>query len=212
MSLFSSFDRTKHFEELADPLFSDEGVLTPAQRRARCLENLGISTGTLATTGGTGIIGIAEAYSSSVQTFGDQHYIRIYIDITGLNSSATGGDVIGDDGTGTAYIAKLTAAETGTVIDAILMTCLEAPTTGDPDIDLYSADEGTGVEDTAISDLTETALIASAASWTNGRQLAATALPDPAVGEYLYLTVGNTGVAGTYASGKFLIEIYGHDT
>lgn len=41
MSLFNSFDRSKHFEELGEPLETQgSGVLTPAQRRAAALANL----------------------------------------------------------------------------------------------------------------------------------------------------------------------------
>lgn len=40
MSLYGAFDQTKHFSELDDPLVTQEGVLTPAQRRARAIENL----------------------------------------------------------------------------------------------------------------------------------------------------------------------------
>lgn len=40
MSLYGAFDSTKHFDELDTPLATAEGVLTPAQRRARVIANL----------------------------------------------------------------------------------------------------------------------------------------------------------------------------
>lgn len=41
MSLFNSFDRTRHLNELAEPLETQgQGVLTPAQRRNLVLQNL----------------------------------------------------------------------------------------------------------------------------------------------------------------------------
>lgn len=41
MSLFGSFDRTRHLNELSEPLETQgSGVLTPAQRRAATLSNL----------------------------------------------------------------------------------------------------------------------------------------------------------------------------
>ncbi len=40
MSLFNSFDRNKHLEELGTPLATATGVLTPTQRRAAVLANL----------------------------------------------------------------------------------------------------------------------------------------------------------------------------
>lgn len=40
MSLYNSFDRNKHLEELGTPLASAKGILTPAQRRAAVLTNI----------------------------------------------------------------------------------------------------------------------------------------------------------------------------
>lgn len=42
MALYGAFDVTKHFSELGEPLDTQEGTLTPAQRRARALVNLGL--------------------------------------------------------------------------------------------------------------------------------------------------------------------------
>lgn len=45
MSLFNSFDRTRHLNELAEPLETQgAGVLTPAQRRALVQANIGIGS------------------------------------------------------------------------------------------------------------------------------------------------------------------------
>ena len=43
MSLYGAFDQTKHMSELATPLVTQGGVLTPAQRRALVLANLGLT-------------------------------------------------------------------------------------------------------------------------------------------------------------------------
>lgn len=43
MSLFNSLDRNQHFAEFGDPLVTNEGVLTPATRKARALANLGLT-------------------------------------------------------------------------------------------------------------------------------------------------------------------------
>lgn len=40
MSLYGAFDKTKHFEELDDPLEHQEGTLSPATRRTRAVRNL----------------------------------------------------------------------------------------------------------------------------------------------------------------------------
>lgn len=128
--------------------------------------------------------------------------VRVVIDLTGLNAGGTAGDIIGVNGTALpCYIARI---PTMTVLGG-RMTCLEAPAGGDTDIDLYSATEGTGVEDQAISALTETQLI------NGGVQSLGTVTvfaADPTVNAYLYL-VGQAGGDATYTAGRFLIEIFG---
>ena len=100
----------------------------------------------------------------------------IMIDLTGLNSGGTIGDIIGKDGSGVAYIGRVTTANQG-VVFGTTMECFETPAGGDPDINLHSATEGTGVEDTAISDLTETLIInggdQTAGTRTAGGEIAA---------------------------------------
>src|SRR6056297_1720977 len=106
---------------------------------------------------GSGVKGIAAAYESAVTVEGGIVRTTILIDLTGLRSTASG-DIIGDDGTSNpCHIGQINAEESGTII-AGTVTCLEVPTGGDPDIDLFSAVEGTGAEDTAISALDETQL------------------------------------------------------
>ncbi len=158
----------------------------------------------LATEGGAGIAGIAETLETAARKEGDTYYTKILIDLTGLNCGGTAGDVIGDDGTGAAYLCQITAAESGT-IQGGRMICLEAPTGGDADIDLYSATEATGVEDTAISALDETLLCNSGTNAVGTTTYFAAA---PAADQYLYLVGQGTGDA-TYTAGKFLIEMWG---
>lgn len=134
----------------------------------------------------------------------DVIFSEITIDLTGLNSGASAGDIIGVNGTGVAYIARLSAAN-GT-IKAMRMTCTEAPAGGDVDIDLYSATEGTGVEDVAISTLTEVQLMNSG-NLSNGTVVGAIAVP-AATTDYLYLVNQGTGNA-TYTAGKLTIEMWG---
>ena len=85
------------------------------------------------------------------------------------------------------------------------MTCFEAPTGGDPDINVHSATEGTGVEDGAISSLTETLLV-NAGDATLGSKVIFTLITD----EFLYLTLGDTTNAD-YTAGKLLIELFGYE-
>ena len=153
---------------------------------------------------GAGIEGTAAVYETSVKTENGIVTTAIMIDLTGLQSGGTAGDIIGKNGSGVAYIARITAADNGTVF-GVKMTCFEAPAGGDTDIDLYSATEGTGVEDVAISTLTETQIINSGTL-----SLGTTAFgTDIAADQYLYL-VGQGTSNAAYTAGRLLIEIYGY--
>lgn len=158
----------------------------------------------LGVEGGTGIVGIAETYETQIERVGDLIRTTILIDLTGLRSTATG-DIIGDDGAGTpCHLGQLPFNIIGTPVAGSVL-CLEAPAGGDPDIDLYSAVEATGVEDAAITTLDETQLT-NGGDHAAGDRDAMTTLP--ADGEYLYLVAGATTDAD-YTAGKLLIEIWG---
>jgi hypothetical protein len=163
---------------------------------------------TMATGAGAGITdGTGTIYKNSVQLSGGIYYTRILMDLTGVASSTTDLDIIGT-GTSPAYIGQVTAARNGTILGGT-MTCLEAPTGGINDIDLYWATEATGKFDDAVAGLTETALITSGGAWT----IALTkAIADPVgiADGYLYLTGGAAGTAATYTAGKFLLQFFGY--
>jgi hypothetical protein len=149
-------------------------------------------------TGGTGTI-----CKTSFAVEGGVKKMQVLIDLTGLNSGGTAGDIIGVNGTANpCYIAQIPS--TFTILGG-RMTCLETPAGGDTDIDLYSATEGTGVEDQAITALTETQIINA------GTQSAGTVTyfsADPAANTYFYL-VGQSTSNATYTAGRFLIEVFG---
>jgi hypothetical protein len=88
------------------------------------------------------------------------------------------------------------------------MTCLETPTTGEPDIDVYAATEATGAEDAVVTGLTETKLLDTGADWT-GILGARGFQTMPAADGYLYLVTSGGADTGVYASGKFLLKFYG---
>ena len=162
---------------------------------------------TMAVEAGTGITGgTGTIYRSSVQRVGGIITTRILIDLTGLRSTASG-DIIGVDGTSNVcHIGQITAAKNGTILTGS-MECFEAPAGGDPDINVHSATEGTGVEDGAISSLTETLLV-DAGDATLGSKVYFTAVP--AADEFLYLTLGATTDAD-YTAGKLFIELMGYE-
>jgi len=149
-------------------------------------------------TAGTGTI-----CKTSFSVQGGMKLMSVVIDLTGLNSGGTAGDIIGVNGTANpCYIALIPS--TYTVLGG-RMTCLETPAGGDTDIDLYSAVEGTGVEDQAITALTETQII-NAGAQTRGTVTYFSA--DPAENTYFYL-VGQGTANATYTAGRFLVEVFG---
>jgi len=173
--------------------------------------NSGIKMATEA-TGGAGIEGTAAVYitqvnrlKSDVATNVNIVKTTIMIDLTGLKDGGTAGDIIGKDGSGVAFIGRVTTANQGSVF-GVTMTCVETPAGGSTDIDLFSATEGTGVNDTAIGDLTETQIINAGAA-SAGTMVAG---GDIAADQFLYLVSQGTGDA-TYTAGRFLIEITGFD-
>lgn len=164
--------------------------------------------GRTAPVAGTGIsTGTGTIHKASVEKVGGIITTRILVDLTGLSSSAAA-DIIGVEAAANCHIGQITAAINGTIIGGKI-TCLEAPATGEPDIDLYSATEATGVEDAAITGLTETALLNTTADWTIDLVRAITAVP--AANEYLYLVGDGLGTDAVYTAGKFLIELTGYD-
>ena len=187
-----------------------ENATTGAITTLSSISSTGVSSfdaNTLATEAGTGITGgTGTIYRSSVQRVGGIITTRILIDLTGLRSTASG-DIIGVDGTSNVcHIGQITAARNGTILTGS-MECFEAPAGGDPDINVHSATEGTGVEDGAIGDLTETLLV-NAGDATLGSKVYFTAVP--AADEFLYLTTGDATDAD-YTAGKLLIELKGYD-
>ena len=160
---------------------------------------------------GGGIEATAETYITQVERFKSDTTTNvnlvkttIMIDLTGLASSGAN-DIIGKAGTGVAYIGKVTTANTG-VVFGVTMECFETPAGGDPDIDLYSATEDTGVEDSAIGDLTETIIINGGDASVGTRTAGGTIVAD----QFLYLVAG-AATNATYTAGRLVITIHGYD-
>lgn len=155
-------------------------------------------------TSGTGTV-----YKTSVFQVGGIITTRILLDLTGLHSKNTDGDIIGEgSAAAAAHLGQITAARNGTILGGI-MRCLEVPTGGDPNIALYSATEATGKYDDAISGLTETIIFDPAADWTIDMSRSITT--PPAADEYLYLVQGDAaGTDAAYTAGKYLIELFGY--
>ena len=162
---------------------------------------------TLSVEAGTGITtGSGTIYRTAVQRVGGIITTKILIDLTGLRSTGSG-DIIGVNGTSlVCHIGQITAAQNGTILTGS-MECFEAPAGGDPDINIHSATEGTGVEDGAIGDLTETLLV-NAGDATLGSKVYFTGVP--AADQFLYLTTG-AATDADYSAGKLFIELMGYE-
>jgi hypothetical protein len=158
-------------------------------------------------TAGSGILGIAETFATrTVVTAGGLVHTQILVDLTGLNSNADG-DIIGDDAAANCHLGQYTVAVMGTLVGG-QVSCLQTPATGEPNIDLFSADESSGVEDTAISALTnQIELMTSGADWTTALRRGMALLPT--ANQYLYLVGGDGATDNTYTAGKLLIEFWG---
>jgi hypothetical protein len=190
------------------PVRSQNGFQTVSINSTTGVETItgsfGFGIGTPAAAG-AGIEGSAAVYETSVSRNNGIVTTSIMIDLTGLQSGGTAGDIIGKNGSGVAYIGRVVTANNGTVF-GVRLTCYEAPAGGDTDIDLYSATEATGVEDVAISTLTETQIINSG-TLSLGTAAYGT---DIAANQYLYL-VGQGTSNAAYTAGRLLIEIFGYD-
>ena len=163
---------------------------------------------TLSVPAGTGITtGTGTVYETSIVRRGDLVFTTIFMDLTGLNSSAAG-DIIGKQATANSHIGRYVTADMGTLV-AGYVQCLETPAGGEPDIDLYAADEATGTEDAAVTGLTNDAiLLDTAADWTGIlAPKSLTALPT--ANQYLYLVGSGGGTDATYTGGKFLLTFIG---
>ena len=157
-------------------------------------------------TAGTGITaGTGTVYKADVQKLGNIFHTRILIDLTGLASSGSG-DIIGKAATANSHIGQITAAINGTVLSGKL-TCMEAPAGGDPDINLWYADEATGTEDAAITGLTNQVQMCDSGDLALGSVIS---IPTPpAADKYMYMVTG-AATDANYTAGKILIEFFGY--
>jgi hypothetical protein len=203
ITLLSFYDGTSYYwRKISDSAMASVEGLTATGSELNTLHNQ-----TLTTTAGAGFTGgTGTVYKNSVQLSGGIYKTTILVDLTGLASSTTDLDIIGVSTT-PAHLGQITVAQNGTLFGG-LITCLEVPTGGVTDIDMYWATEATGKFDDAISGLTETVLLTNGGAWTLAL-MKAIADPVGIANGYLYLTGGTGGTAATYTAGKFLIELYG---
>jgi hypothetical protein len=158
---------------------------------------------------GTGITtGTGTVYAGAAVKVGGVYSTSILIDLTGLASSGSG-DIIGKAGTANSNIGQITAANNGTIL-AGQLNVYEAPAGGDPDIDLWYADEATGAEDAAITGLSNQVQVMNNGDLTAGSIDYFTAGVVPAADKYLYLVTG-AATNADYTAGRILLEMWGYD-
>ena len=189
--------------------FTDNSTYSTNASVGGTLDVTGRSTltgNTVATTAGTGITtGTGTVYAASVIKTGGIFHTKILIDLTGLASSGSG-DIIGKAATANSHIGQITAAINGTVLGGKL-TCLEAPAGGDPDINLWYADEATGAEDAAITSLTNQVQMCDSGDLALNSVIS---IPTPpAADKYIYMVTG-AATNADYTAGKILIEFFGY--
>jgi hypothetical protein len=160
-----------------------------------------------ALTAGTGITtGTGTIYRAAVEKLGNVLHTKILIDLTGLASSGSG-DIIGKAATANSHIGQITAAVNGTVLGGKI-TCMEAPAGGDPDINLWYADEATGTEDAAVTGLTNQVQMCDSGDLAIGTVVG---IPTPpAADKYMYMVTG-AATDANYTAGKILIEFFGYE-
>ena len=158
------------------------------------------------TSQGAAVPGTGGFVKQSVVKHGEIVETTLVIDLTGLISVATDHDVIGVS-TDPAYIMQVIPATHGTIF-AGEMGCMEVPTTGDDDIDLYASSAADGAYNDGAAGLADAAALTNnTAAHAIGTVYPLTALPT-ATADYLYLA--STDTAGTYDAGIIYVKLWGY--
>jgi len=168
-------------------------------------------------TAGTGITtGTGTLYKANVTVAGDLITTTIIIDLTGLSPGGAAGDIIGVNDDDDCHIGQITAALNGTIF-AGTVECLETPTTGEPDIDLYTSTASTGGEnDDIASEAGAAAILQATQDWSSTHDDTASVVQQmgitayPAADSYMYLVSSGGGATGVYDAGIMKITLYGY--
>lgn len=160
-------------------------------------------------TAGSGItVAVGEICEHRVSRVGGLYKTEILIDLTGLASDDAANDIIGTaPDVANCHIGQITAAVNGTII-AGRVTCFEAPLGGDPDVDIWYANEATGAQGALITGLTGETQCINHGDWSveDLDYLDPDNLPE--ADKYLYLVAG-AATDAPYTAGIFLIELWG---
>tara|TARA_R110001583_G_scaffold16711_14_gene68342 strand:- start:1191 stop:1874 length:684 start_codon:yes stop_codon:yes gene_type:complete len=182
----------------------------------------GLITATAAITnsasGGTGagLVGTGTAPSQTILTVNDEIITTTKIDLTGLKKKSDVGDVIGLDGTASAYIALYAVATHG-LLHKIEISCVELPTATNAllDFDLIAHDTTTLTYDGDASG--GTSMTAMGGNIALGQTYqsydgAAAIVGQPTEGQAIYLAEGATSGDNVYTAGMIIVKMFGHKT
>ena len=166
---------------------------------------------------GPGLAGTGTAPSQQITTYNDEIITTTKIDLTGLKKKSDIGDVIGKDGTNSAYIAIYSAATHG-ILHKIEISCVELPTATnalrDFDLIAHSTTTLTYDNDAAAAGTSMTAMNGDIAlGQTYQSYDGATAIVgQPTEGQAIYLAEGATSGDNVFTAGMIIIKMFGHKT
>ena len=165
-----------------------------------------------ATSGtGAGLVGTGTAPSQTTMTIGDQIITTTKIDLTGLKKKSDVGDVIGLDGTNSAYLYIWQAATHG-ILHKIEISCVELPTATNAllDFDIIAHDTTTLTYDGDASG--GTSLTAMGGNIALGQTYQDLTIGAPTAGQALYLAEGATSGDNVFTAGMIIVRTYGTKT
>ena len=181
------------------------GTLTALQVDNININGNALSVAAAATEHGPGAIG-TEATPTTYRYTENGVIITLFkIDLTGLDSVATGDDVIGlAAATPIAYIGRNVVATNG-VIFKTEWSCLETPAGGDAEVNVVTNSSAT----LDVGAAGGTTYISDSGALTAGKTIQ-NLVPAMTTNHYYYLTGGAGDTAATYTAGMFVLTTYGH--
>ena len=199
MSGFNSFRRGKKIQGAV----AISGVLTTSDA---IIQNIGGTTGF-----GGGFDDSNDSEAPTVTNINGRITTKLYVDLAGNDSTTDDLDIIGNGTTADGSIYKHVNSVNGYLVQ-LHMTCVEAPTTGVTDIDLYAAPGSAGAAGSLVTALDQIAIITAGGAWELGASKKMTFGAGDLGGCFFYLTCGAAGTAGAYGAGKFIITLIGTET
>ena len=154
-----------------------------------------------------------------IRRIGQEIITEIYVDLASskgvLYQAGTTGTIIGHSSSaagaqsaGKANLTQVTTPENG-IVTLVEVTCVEAPTGGDADIDLVFA----ATEQVYSGSTSLTSIIAAGGNLVLGSENATLYDANELEDKYLYFSNGaatDGAVATAYTAGKLILRLYGH--